>query len=430
MAILGAFSIARSGLISDNTALSAIGNNIANVNTIGYKGTRAEFADLLSTQAGGGQAGQIGLGTTINDVRTIFTQGSIESTGQPTDLAIDGSGFFIVRSGQGDEYTRAGNFQLDANGTLVTTDGLPVQGFALDANNQPIGAPVDIQVAGGSSPALPTSNIKLQSNLAADATVISGGFDGTDFNTAQSTSNFTVPLTVYDSLGAAHSVNIYFTKTAANTWDWNAGVDAGDTGGTAGALDLIGNGSLTFNPDGSLNSTSPDPGQISVTFNGANAQTINLNFGTPNPTPTAGLGLDGVTQFAGSSSVSATQDGFAAGRLQSLAVDDNGFVNAVFDNGQTRPLFQLALSTFPSPEGLEPLGNQLYRATADSGAPSVSTPQTNGLGKVVAGALEQSNVDLAQQFVDLISTQRGFQANARVITTGDTMLTDLLNIIR
>jgi flagellar hook protein FlgE len=430
MAILGAFSIARSGLISDNTALSAIGNNIANVNTIGYKGSRAEFADLLATQPGGGQAGEIGLGTSINDVRTIFTQGSIESTGQPTDLAIDGNGFFIVRSGQGDVYTRAGNFKLDANGTLVTTDGLPVEGFALDANNQPIGAPVDIQVTGGSSPAIPTGNIKLQSNLDANATIISGGFDGTDFNTAQSTSNFTVPLTVYDSLGASHSVNIYFTKTAANTWDWNAGVDAGDTGGTAGALALIGNGSLTFNPDGSLNATSPDPGQISVTFNGANAQTINLNFGTPNPTPTAGLGLDGVTQFAGSSSVSATQDGFAAGRLQSLAIDDHGFVNAVFDNGQTRPLFQLALTTFPSPEGLEPLGNQLYRATADSGSPSVSTPQTNGLGKVVAGALEQSNVDLAQQFIDLISTQRGFQANARVITTGDTMLTDLLNIIR
>jgi flagellar hook protein FlgE len=430
MAILGALSTARSGLISDGTALGVVANNIANVNTTGFKGSRAEFADLLATQAGGGQSGKVGIGTQITDVQTLFTQGNIEDTGRPTDLAIEGNGFFVVRSGQGNEFTRSGNFGLDAEGRLVTTDGLVVQGFALDAKNQPVGAPIDIEITGGGTQAVPSSLLTLKSNLNASATVIPGGFDGTDFKTAQATSNYTTAVTVFDSLGASHTTNIYFTRTGANAWDWNAAVDAGDTGGTAGDISLIGNGSLTFNPDGSLNATAPDPGQLSVTFDGAAAQTININFGTPNPTPTAGIGLDGVTQFSGSSSVSATQDGLAAGKLQSLAIDDAGVVNAVFDNGQIRPLFQVALASFASPEGLDPLGSALFRQTAESGAASISTAQAGGIGKVVAGAIERSNVDLAQEFVDLISFQRSFQANARVITTSDGLLNELINIVR
>ncbi len=301
MAIFGALSTARSGLIATGASLSVIGNNIANVNTVGFKGSRTEFADLLSAQGGGGSAGKIGLGTRIGRVGTLFTQGNIENTGRPTDLAIEGNGFFVVASGDGDLFTRAGNFRLDANGRLVTFQGLPVQGFALNATDQAVGAPTDVAVTGASSQPIATTLVSLKSNLRADSPLIAGGFDGTSFDSAFSTSNFTTSIGIFDSLGARHTLTLFFTKTADNTWDYNAGIDAGETGGTAGDLQVLGGGSLSFNSDGSLNATTPDPATASVTFSGAAAQDVTLNFGTPNPADDPAQGLDGLTQFAGPS---------------------------------------------------------------------------------------------------------------------------------
>ncbi len=431
MAIFGALSTARSGLIATGASLSVIGNNIANVNTVGFKGSRTEFSDLLSAQGGGGSAGKIGLGTRIGRVGTLFTQGNIENTGQPTDLAIEGNGFFVVGSGDGNLFTRAGNFRLDAHGQLVTFQGLPVQGFTLNDSDAPVGAPTDVAVTGASSQPIPTTLVQLKSNLRADAPVLPGGFDGTTFDSAFASSNFTTSITIFDSLGAQHTLTLFFTKTGNNAWTYNAGVDAGDTGGTAGDLDVLGNGTLTFNPDGSLNATGPDPATVPVTFNGASAQTITLNFGTPNAAADPGAGLDGLTQFAGPSSVGfQTQNGVGAGQLLNLEISEAGIVTGVFDNGQTRNLFQLALANFTAPDGLTPLGNGLYRESVDSGAPAIGVPQSGGLGNVVAGALELSNVAIAQEFIDLISTQRSFQANARVITSSDALLNDLINIVR
>ncbi|MCC6764866.1 MAG: flagellar hook protein FlgE [Deltaproteobacteria bacterium] len=432
MAIFGALGTARSGLVATGAALSVIGNNIANVNTIGFKGSRTDFADLLSAQGGGGSAGKIGLGTRIGRISASFTQGNIESTGRPTDLAIEGNGFFVVGTRDGNLFTRAGNFRLDSDGNLVTSQGLPVQGFALNALEAPVGAPTNITVTGSSSQPVPTTAIEMKANLRADVELIPSGFDGTTFDTAYATSNFTTSINVFDSLGAKHTLNLFFTRTGANTWDYNVGVDAGDTGGTAGELSALGNGQLVFNPDGSLNSA-PSPATVSVTFTGASAQTIDLDFGTPNTDPVAnpGQGIDGITQFAGPSAVGfQSQNGYGAGQLLSLEFSEAGIVTGVFDNGQTRPLFQLALANFTAPDALTPLGNGLYRESVDSGSPAIGTPGSGGLGAIVAGAVELSNVAIAQEFIDLISTQRSFQANARVITSSDTLLNDLINIVR
>lgn len=430
MAIFGALSTARSGLIATGASLSVIGNNIANVSTVGFKGSRTEFADLLSAQGGGGDAGKIGLGVRIGRIDAAFTQGNIESTAGPTDLAIEGNGFFVVANGAANLYTRAGNFRLDANGRLTTFQGLAVQGFALNSNNQPVAPPTDIQVTGASSQPRPTSLVTLKANLQADAPIIAGGFDPTTFNSAFASSNFSTSQNIFDSLGARHTLNFFFTKTGANTWNYAAGVDAGETGGTAGDLSIVGGGTLTFNPDGSLLGPAT-PDTANVTFTGAAAQTITLNVGTANTTPTAGQGIDGITQFAGASAVSfQSQDGFGAGQLLNLEFSESGVVTGVFDNGQSRPLFQLALANFTAPDALTPLGNGLFRESPDSGSPAIGTPQSGGLGNIVAGALEQSNVSIAQEFIDLISTQRSFQANARVITTSDQLLSDLINIVR
>jgi flagellar hook protein FlgE len=432
MAIFGALGTARSGLVATGAALSVIGNNIANVNTVGFKGSRTEFADLLSAQGGGGSAGKIGLGTRIGNISASFTQGNIESTGRPTDLAIEGNGFFVVSSGDGNLYTRAGNFRLDNEGRLVTNQGLRVQGRVLNDAGVAVDPPTDIAVTGASSQPLATTGIQLKANLRADADLITGGFDGTTFDSAYSTSNFTTSINVFDSLGAKHTMNFFFTRTGANAWDYNVGIDAGDTGGTPGDLQILGTGSLTFNTDGSL-AADPSTPSVNVTFNGASAQDITLGFGTPNPDPVAnpGEGTDGVTQFASASAVGfLSQNGFAAGQLLSLDVNDAGVVTGVFDNGQTRPLFQLALASFVAPDGLTPLGNGLFRESVDSGSPAIGTPKAGGLGNIVSGAVELSNVSIAQEFIDLISTQRSFQANARVITSSDTLLNDLINIVR
>ncbi len=433
MAIFGALGTARSGLVATGAALSVIGNNIANVNTVGFKGSRTEFADLLSAQGGGGSAGKIGLGTRIGNISASFTQGNIESTGRPTDLAIEGNGFFVIGTGDGNVFTRAGNFSLDNTGKLVTFQGLPVQGFALNDLGTAVGAPADITVTGASSQPLPTTVLELKSNLRADSPLINGGvFDPTTFDTAYATSNFTTSIKVFDSLGAQHTLNLFFTRTADNAWDYNVGIDAGDTGGTPGDLQILGTGQLTFNTDGSL-AADPSTPSVSVTFSAAAAQTIALNFGTPNPDPIAnpGEGIDGITQFAGPSAVGfQSQNGFGAGQLLSLEFSESGIVTGIFDNGQSRPLFQVALANFVAPDGLTPLGNGMFRESVDSGSPAIGTPQSGGLGTIVAGAVELSNVAIAQEFIDLISTQRSFQANARVITSSDTLLNDLINIVR
>lgn len=432
MAIFGALSTGRSGLINTGASLSVIGNNISNVGTTGFKGSRTEFSDLISAEAGG-QVAKIGLGSRIAEVRQLFTQGPIESTGRSLDLGIEGQGFFVLREGQGSVYTRAGNFQLLPDGTVTNTIGDALQGTPLDATGAVTGGPQDITVAGVSAQAKATTAAALKGNLQSDAPVIAGGFDGTSFSQAFATSNFNTSVQVFDSLGKAHNMTVFFTRTGLNTWNVHLGTDRFDRTGVAtdkGLLDVINaNGpagaTVTFGMDGTFSSSAPANGLTgSQTFAGANPSTIVLTLGS------AGK-LDGLGQFASPSGVSfVSQDGFGAGGLTSLNVDSKGIVSGTFDNGQTRPLFQLAIAQFKAPEGLSPAGNQLFRASIDSGPAAVATAQSQGNGTIVSSALEQSNVQIAQEFIDLISTQRSFQANARVISASDQLLGDLINIIR
>lgn len=436
MALFGALSTGRSGLTNSGAALSVIGNNIANVGTVGFKGSRTEFADLISAEAGG-QIGKIGLGARIGAVRTLFTQGAIESTGRSLDLGIEGAGFFVLKDGDGELYTRAGNFQLQADGTVTNLIGKELLGRPLDVNGQPSGGLQGITVAGINSQAQATTSASLTGNLQSNVDVKPTAFDtgagggaAPTFANAFAASNFPTSVRVFDSLGAAHDVSVFFRKTAPNSWAVYMGVDAGETGGTAGDLQLINSagggggfgGTITFNPDGSVASTSGLSG--TVQFSGANAQTINLDLGADDSE-------DHMTQFASPSGINkVSQDGFGAGGLASLTVDAGGVLSATFDNGQTRNLFRLAIAHFNAPEGLAPAGNQLYRETIDSGPAAIGDAGSQGNGTIVSSALEQSNVQIAQEFIDLISTQRSFQASARVITASDTLLGDLINIVR
>jgi len=421
MALFGALSTSRSGLINTGAALSVIGNNIANVGTVGFKGSRTEFADLISADAGG-EVGKVGLGSRIGAVRTLFTQGAIENTGRNLDLSIEGNGFFTLREGQGQVYTRAGNFQLQADGTVTNSIGDPLQGIALNPDGSAAGGIQDVTVAGLSSQARASTSATLRGNLQSDAAIKT--FDPTSFQSAINTSDYFTQVKVYDSLGASHDLNVFFTKTGSNTWAVNMGVDAGDTGGTAGQLQIVNSGgSITFNPDGTVNAVAGNTATMSFTGAQPNQQ-VTVNLGSPGQ-------VDGLGQFAGPSGINfVSQDGFGAGGLTSLNVDANGIVTAAFDNGQTRPLFQLSIAHFSAPEGLQPSGNQLYRETISSGPAAISTAGTQGNGTIVSSALEQSNVQIAQEFIELISTQRSFQANTRVITASDQLLGDLINIIR
>jgi flagellar hook protein FlgE len=426
MAIFGALSTGRSGISNSGASLSVIGNNIANVSTVGFKGSRTEFADLVSAEAGG-EIGKIGLGARIGAVRTLFTQGAIEATGRSLDLGIEGDGFFVLGDGEGRLYTRAGNFKLQPDNTISNLIDKPLMGSPLNADGSTAGGIRPISVGDASSQASATANAALAGNLQADDPVKTTAFNTTtpSFANAFDASNFPYAVRVFDSLGAAHEVSIFFKKTGANAWDVHMGVDAGETGGTAGDLQLINGtgGTITFNPDGTILSTG---GTLSgtVTFSGANAQTIALDLGAVGS-------ADGMSQFAAAYGInSVTQDGFGAGGLASLNVDANGILTAAFDNGQTRPLFQLAIAHFAAPEGLAPAGNQMYRATIASGDAAVGVAGSQGNGTIVSSALEQSNVQIAQEFIDLISAQRSFQASARVITASDSLLADLINIIR
>ncbi len=429
MAIFGALSIGRTGLINQSAALSVIGNNIANVNTTGFKGSRVEFSDLLSA-AGGGQVGKIGLGSRIGAIRTVFDQGAIENTGRDKDLAIQGEGFFLVGDPESPLFTRAGNFTSDRNGDIVTAQGQPLLAYSVSqTTGQAVGLPEPINIERLSSPAQPTTNISVAANLDAQGLIPAGGFDPSSFSSAFQTSTHSTSIAVFDSQGGAHNATIFFTRTGVNAWRYDVAFDAGEIQspppGALGSGDpmIIGNGTITFNPDGTLASVTPTS-PTTVTFTGTNPQTIALELGTVGAT-------DGLSQNAGTYALRfQSQDGFGIGELLGLNFSEDGFVEALFDNGQTRVINQLALARFANNEGLQPLGNQLYRPSVTSGPAMVAVPLTGGRGSIVGGALEGSNVSIAQQFIDLISAQRSFQANTRIITSSDELLSELMNIVR
>lgn len=412
-----------SGLQTNADAMSVIGNNISNSNTVGFKSSSTVFADTLSASiASMSGDDQVGRGTDMSSVRNDFSQGSFQSTANNTDLAIEGDGFFMLSAPDSPEmfYSRNGAFSFDSQGYLVNDGGYRVQGQLFNADGSPGGGdPRDIQINLDSQiPARATANIELTTNLDSGSGLV-GPFD---IANPAATSNYSTSTQVYDALGETHLTTTYFTKVDDQTWQWHTVVNSDELDpAVAGAEDLteVGSGVLTFDVDGELVSG----GQATTT-----AGALAWNNGAD---PNQQLAFDfNTTQFSSSSVVfSQVQDGYGPGEVVDTAIGSDGVVSVNYSNGETIDIATLTLATFANPGGLNKAGGSLYGANSASGSPRVGTPGTSQ-GTIFTNSLELSNVDLSQEFVNMITIQNGYSASSRVITTTDEMLQELLNLKR
>lgn len=431
MSILRSLNTGASGLRSHSSALGVTSDNIANSSTVGFKKSRAVFHDILgrsiNTQVA---APSSGAGSRVGHIQQMWSQGALLTTDAPTDLALSGDGFFVVSGNhggmQGQYYTRAGQFRVDEDGFLSNPDGLRLQGYPADPSGTVGGQLGDLRVENGSVPATPTADVDIAAQFNSNDPVHAAF----DLANPGSTSSHSTPVTVYDSLGNAREVNVYYRRTGPGAWAWHAVVDGGDlAGGTAGTPTEIATGTLTFNSDGALASETPGASSADFADGAAPGQAITFDFGES--IADGGTGLEGSTGFGSPSTNNViAQDGFAAGTVAGVDIAGDGTITGMFTNGQRRTLGRIAVADFASVDGLERGGHNLWVSTQSSGEPLVGQASTGGRGNVVSGALEQSNVDLGQEFVDLIGYQRGFQANSRIITTADEMYGELVNLKR
>jgi flagellar hook protein FlgE len=442
------FSIPLSGLTATSSALAAISNNLANLNTVGYKESRATFRDLFYQTVGSTGAGnpiQVGAGTAVNSLTTVFSGGSTDQSGIPTDVAIMGEGFFVVQKNGNSNYTRAGNFHVGDDGTLMTEDGQTVMGYPAVNGVIPSGQSLGALQLGKGQVSAPSATTALQlgANLDASAAV------GTSWSTS---------MNVYDSLGGTHVMKLTCTKAASNQWNYDLSLPSSDLNVTP-ATDASGNsvavpadvtlssGTLTFDDQGKLSqvdgstatknvvigttqpSTSPAPPATTIGIDGLSdgAASLAMSWNLFDTTGTNGT----ITQTASPSGASTTsQDGFGAGSLTDFSIDNDGVIHGSFSNEKTMILGQLALATFANQGGLSRIGQNNFAGTLSSGLPVVGVPGTGGRGAVAGGSLEMSNVDIATEFARMIQAQRGFQANARAITTFDAVTEETLNLKR
>jgi flagellar hook protein FlgE len=402
------FATALTGLESNNTALNTIANNLANMNTVGYKDQTDQFSTLFYQQLNGGPNGgvQVGVGTQIATTETDFSDGSPTATAQSTDMALQGNGFFVINDNGQQELTRAGDFVLSNSGALQTTSGASVMGYpaangtiSLGSGVQPIILPL-----GQSLPATQTSSMNIQANLDASAGV------GTAVP---------APVTLYDSLGTAHQATVTFTKAAANTWNYSVTLPSGDAASSSNTT-----GTLTF--DGAGNLINPTGTVSGITFTGMSDGAQDMNFSW-NLSGTAG---SSITQSTSASNIAGTAaDGYPSGTYQGFSVDGNGIVDANFSNGQKEIIGQVAVATVANEQGLQATNNTSYQATLASGAAVIGTAGTAGRGTIEGDALESSNVDVSTEFSALIVAQRAFEANSKSITTFDQATQEAINMI-
>ena len=452
-----------SGLQNHQTRMDVIGHNIANVNTIGYKKNRVNFQDMLAQtlqgaarpteELGGVNPKQVGLGMSVAAIDTIHTQGALQSTGVATDVAIQGSGFFVLRKGEQEFYTRAGAFGIDENGTLVNpSNGLRVQGWmtqivdgveVLNSSADPKDLVIPV---GGKDPAFATTEVMLACNLDKRLAELPEGA-----GIAESMQNtWTIDKTIYDSFGNKHIMSIDFTKVTgeANRWRAQISIDRNAEEDTQTSIGIAENSEgnafiVQFGNDGLLLSAEDEQGnainvgtlQIPISFNVPETtipegeesvrQTFNLTLGE------IGSATNTITQFAEKSSTKAFwQNGYALGYLENFRIDSSGIITGVYSNGTNRTIGQLALSNFVNAGGLEKIGDTMFARTNNSGFADIGISGVAGRGTFIAGTLEMSNVDLSEQFTDMIVTQRGFQANSKTIQTADQMLQELLTLKR
>ncbi len=453
-----------SGLQNHQVRMDVIGNNISNVNTIGFKKGRVNFQDMLSQtlagaarptdELGGVNPKQIGLGMTISTIDTIHTQGSMQTTGVMTDIAVQGNGFFVLSAGEKYFYTRAGAFGLDEKGTLLNpANGMKVQGWMAET----IGGEAFINTAsdvgdlripvGSKDPAAATKEVFLACNLDKRTEEIPAGAGPKEVREG----TWSIDKDIYDSFGNTHKLRINFTKAPdlANSWTVEAIVDPDVEGGTGtlievgGANNITNNFTINFDNLGTIESVTDAQGDVLDT----GKLQVSLSFDVLGATPVPGAGpvrqdfllnlgevgsaVNTVTQFAEKSSTKAfKQDGYPMGYLENFKIDQSGIITGVYSNGTNRSLGQIALASFANEGGLEKAGESTYVISNNSGDPNISQSGVAGKGKLIAGALEMSNVDLAEQFTDMIVTQRGFQANSKTITTSDEMLQILMTLKR
>jgi flagellar hook protein FlgE len=413
---MSSFSIPLSGLDASSNALNIISNDLANLNTTGYKSQDANFQDLFYQNLGTDGAGdliQVGAGAEVGSTTTNFSNGSLENTGVNTDVAITGSGFFVVQPASGGlQYTRAGDFTLNAAGQLVTASGQLVLGYpAVNGVVTPGANLTSLQMGQGQiSPPNATTTMQQQTNLDASAT------PGTTYSTT---------MAVYDSLGTVHVLTFNYTMTAPDNWTYQITLPAADTGGAAaGAPTVVATGNLVFNSDGNLTTPAGTIPNINITGLADGAANMNITWDL-----TDANGNSLLTQVAGSSSTATTdQNGYPSGTLQTFTIGSDGTIDGQFSNGQTQALGQLALANFANDQGLQLVGQNSYEATLASGAAVVGTPNSGGRGSLTGGALELSNVDISTEFTNMIVVERAFEANARVITTLDSVGSDTINL--
>ena len=400
-----------SGLNASAKNLDVIGNNVANANTVGFKQSQAQFADVYASTLGGGA--QVGLGTKVATIAQQFAQGNTSVTNNSMDMAISGNGFYRMDNNGTVSYTRNGQFQLDKDGFMVNSQGLKLTGYQVNAAGAVIAAaPSPLQISAASLTPKATVNItaglNLDSRAALPVTAAFNPLDPTSYNNSTST-------TVFDSLGGSHIATMYFQKTAANSWNSYLSVDGAMVPVAAPATPLS---AMTFSASGAL--LTPAGGLVAAApvtpVGGGAAQTLSFNFAT-------------TSQYGSAFSVnSLAQDGYTAGQLSKFTTSADGTVLGSYTNGQTKALGQVVLANFSNTQGLQPLGNNQWAQSPTSGVPLVGAPGSSSLGVLQSGAVEDSNVDLTAELVNMITAQRAYQANAQTIKTQDQLMQTLVNL--
>ncbi len=426
MGLLKSFNIGVSGLSATGSGMSVIGDNIANAGTTGFKQSRAEFQDVLSSTLKGIDGGdQIGAGVKLAHIKPNFTQGNISRTDNVTDLAINGNGFFQIDAPFGKGYTRDGSFHFNKEGVLVNSDEYAVIGFQADEEGNITNKQGPIKLGNTTIPARATKEVKVDMNLDSRAKVMQFNIED-----PEKTSNFNSSITVYDSVGTARVVTLYFNKESDNNWTYHAVVDGADAaGGTPGKAVEMATGKLIFDGKGYLQEEQESSNAFNFNNGAAPGQKIAFDFGKS--LKEGGTGLNATTQFGSESAIARhTQDGASAATLTSLSFNDDGILTAVYNNGESRNVCQIGIAKFENNEGLFKVGKNMFKESRKSGQAALGKPGEAGRGEVLSKSLELSNVDIASEFVNLMTAQRNFQANAKTITTADQMLQEVLNIKR
>ena len=395
-----------SGLNAAAKNLDVVGNNVANSSTVGFKAAQAHFADIYANTLGS-SAASVGIGVAVAAVDQSFSQGNITTTNNPLDLAISGQGFFRTSDNGAVTFGRNGQFQLDKNGYIINDSGARLTGYLPGANGVlSTAAPTDLRIMSGNIAPQTTTTVDALFNFDSRAVAPAAAFDMNDPTTyTRSTS-----LSTYDTLGNAHALSLYFVKTATpNAWDVFAASDGVQIGATA-------LGAINFQTDGSMVAAAPFTIAALPVTTGAAPMTFDLDF-------------TGTTQFGSNFGVNQlSQDGFTSGQLSGYAVSADGVISGRYSNGQTKTVGQIALANFSDPQGLQPLSNNVWAETSQSGPPLVGTPNSGSLGLLQSGAVEDSNVDLTAELVNMITAQRFYQANAQTIKTQDAVMQTLVNL--